>query len=206
MIKNTSQHFIAVVSPSILSGVVTAVASVLVTGFAAVASYGSAGVLQQGLFAAHNLSAPTYQQLTDRLAKNIFVSNIPLLLFWSAVGLIIYLCAANIVSAFGSGVELEEQLNYVNSSRSKLIRFEIIVVFIRAAVLAGWLLYLQLFIRLLLPYALAAAHAARLNGALNGIGQIGLAALVLFIGIHLHLVFLRLLLLKTRVFADRDDI
>jgi len=206
MIKNTSQHFITVVSPSILSGIVTAVISVLVTGFAVVSSYGSAGVLQQGLFAAHNLSAPTYQQLTDRLAQNIFVSNIPLLLFWSAVGLIIYLCAANIVAAFGSGVKLEEQLNYVNSSRSKLIRFEIIVVFIRAAVLAGWLLYVQLFIRLLLPYALAAAHAARLNGALNGIGQIGLAALVLFIGIHLHLVFLRLLLLKTRVFADRDDI
>ena len=206
MIKNTSQHFITVVSPSILSGIVTAVISVLVTGFAVVSSYGSAGVLQQGLFAAHNLSAPTYQQLTDRLAQNIFVSNIPLLLFWSAVGLIIYLCAANIVAAFGSGVKLEEQLNYVNSSRSKLIRFEIIVVFIRAAVLAGWLLYVQLFIRLLLPYALAAAHAARLNGALNGIGQIGLAALVLFIGIHLHLVFLRLLLLKTRVFADKDDI
>ncbi len=206
MIKNTSQHFITVVSPSILSGIVTAVISVLVTGFAVVSSYGSAGVLQQGLFAAHNLSAPTYQQLTDRLAQNIFVSNIPLLLFWSAVGLIIYLCAANIVAAFGSGVKLEEQLNYVNSSRSKLIRFEIIVVFIRAAVLAGWLLYVQLFIRLLLPYALAAAHAARLNGALNGIGPIGLAALVLFIGIHLHLVFLRLLLLKTRVFADRDDI
>jgi len=206
MIKNTSQHFITVVSPSILSGIVTAVISVLVTGFAVVSSYGSAGVLQQGLFAAHNLSAPTYQQLTDRLAQNIFVSNIPLLLFWSAVGLIIYLCAANIVAAFGSGVKLEEQLNYVNSSRSKLIRFEIIVVFIRAAVLAGWLLYVQLFIRLLLPYALAAAHAARLSGVLNGIGQIGMAALVLFVSLHLHLVFLRLLLLKTRVFADKDDI
>ena len=185
---------------------VTAVTSVLITALAIVASYGKDGVLQQGLFAAHNLSAPTYQQITDRLAQNTFVSNMPLLLLWMAVGLIVYLFAVNIVKAFGSGVELEEQLSYVNSQRSKLIRFEIIVAVIRAAMLAGWLLYVQLFIRLLLPYALAAAHAARLSGALNGIGQIGLAAVVLFISIHLHLIFLRLLLLKTRVFADKDDI
>jgi len=206
MIKTNSQHLIAVLSPSILSGIVSGVVSVLVTGFAVVASYGSAGVLRQGLFAAHDLTAPAYQQITDRLAQNTFVSNIPLLLFWMAVGLIVYLFAVNIVKAFGSGVELEEQLSYVNSQRSKLIRFEIIVAMIRAAMLAGWLLYAQIFIRLLLPYALAVAQAARLDGALNGIGQVALAGLVLFISIHLNLVFLRLLLLKTRVFADKDDL
>lgn len=206
MIKANSQHLTAVISPSILSGIITAVASILITVFGVVASYGSAGVLRQGLFAANSLAAPTYQQITNRLAQNSFVSNIPLLLFWMAVGMIIYLCAINIVTAFGNGVELEEELNYVNAQRSKLIRYEIFLVFIRAVILAGWLVYVQLFIRLLLPYVLAAVQAARLSGILSGIGQIALAALVLFISIHIHLVFLRLLLLKTRVFADKDDI
>lgn len=206
MIKNTSQHFIAVVSPSNLSGIVTTIASLLTIGIAVVASYGPESVLQQGIFAAHSLSAPTYRQITDNLAQNPVFSNAPLFLFWAAVGLIIYLLAINIVTAFGSGVRLEEELGYVNSQRSKLIRFEIIVAIVRAGILAGWLLYVQVFLKLLLPYALAAAHSARLNSAPSGIGQISLAVLVLFIGIHLHLIFLRLLLLKTRVFADSDAI
>jgi hypothetical protein len=206
MINTSRQHLAAVITPSILSGVVTGVISVLVTGFAVVASYGKDGVLQQGLFAANNLSAPTYHQITDNLAQNTAASNVPLFIFWAAVGLIVYLFAINIVTAFSSGVLLEEELNYVNSQRSKLIHFEIMVALIRAAILVGWLVYVQVFMKLLLPYALAAAHAARLNNMLSGLIQVGLAALTLFIGIHLQLVFLRLLLLKTRVFADKDDI
>jgi len=206
MINTSSKHLTAVILPSILSGILTTFATALVTVFAVVSSYGKDSVLQQGLFTANDLSAPTYHQITNNLAKNVVVSNAPLFLFWSAVGLIIYLFAVNIVTAFGSGVELEEQLTYVNSQRSKLIRYEIMVVFIRVAILAGWLLYVQLFIRFVLPYALLAASTARLSSALIASSQVALAALVLFIGIHLHLVCLRLLLLKRRVFADNDDI
>ena len=206
MINTSHQHITAVITPSVFSGLVTGVASISITAVAVVASFGSNGVLLQGLFAANNLSAPTYHQITDNLARNTVISNIPLFIFWAAVGLIVYFFAINIVKAFGSGVLLEEELSYVNSQRSKLIKFGIMVACIRAAILVGWLLYIQVFMRLLLPYALAVAHAVRMNDAFIGTVQVCIAVLLLFVSIHLHLVLLRLFLLKTRVFADNDDI
>jgi hypothetical protein len=206
MINTSRQHIAAVITPSVFSGLVTGIASISITAFAVVASFGSNGILLQGLFAANNLSAPTYHQITDNLARNTVISNIPLFIFWAAVGLIVYLFAINIVKAFGSGVLLEEELSYVNSQRSKLIKFEIMVACIRAAILVGWLLYVQVFMRLLLPYALAVAQAVRMNDALFGTVQVCIAVLLLFVSIHLNLVLLRLFLLKTRVFAGNDDI
>lgn len=205
MIKASSQHTIAVLSPSILSGIVMAIMAIMAVFITFVAAYGSNGALQQGLFAAHSLSAPSYHQITDSLAHNALASNAPLFLMWAAVGLIVYLFAVNIVTALGKGVQMEEQLNYVNSQRAKLIRYEIIIMFIRVGVLLGWLVYLQIFIRLLLPYALSAVSAARLDNLAPEVGLITLVTVGLFIGLHVHLVFLRLLLLKTRVFGDQDD-
>lgn len=205
MIKASSQHTIAVLSPSIFSGIVMAVVAVATVFITFEATYGSTGALQQGLFAAHSLSAPTYHQITDSLAQSPVVSNAPLFLLWAAVGLIIYLFAVNIIAALGNGVQIEEQLSYVNSQRTKLIRYEIGIMLIRVGVLLVWLLYLQLFVRLLLPYALSVVSAARLDSLPAEVGQIILATVGLFVGLHLHLVFLRLLLLKTRVIADQDE-
>ncbi|MEO8104878.1 MAG: hypothetical protein ABI602_00895 [Candidatus Saccharibacteria bacterium] len=205
MIKATSQHTRAVLTPSILSGIVMAVLAVGTVFISLVATYGSSGVLQQGLGAAHSLSAPTYHQITDSLARNPVASNAPLFLLWAAIGIIVYLFAVNIVSALGHGVQMEEELNYVNVPRRKLIRYEIMLLFIRLAVLLGWLLYLQVFVGRLLPFALAVVAAARSENLAVEVGQIIVVTGGLFIGLHLHLVFLRLLLLKTRLFADQDD-
>jgi hypothetical protein len=200
MLKNTTQNIATVLTPSILSGTITAIAGFTVVAVPVIASYGHDSFVFQSLFAARDLSTPTYHQITDKMAQNAAVSNAPLILFWAAVGLIVYMIAAEIVKSFGDGANLIKELDYVNVKRSDIIRSEAQKLLYRAGVLIAWLVYLRVFIKMLIPYAIAMAYAARLNGLVIDTLQVAGALGLVFIGIHLQVVFLRLLLLKTRVF------
>jgi hypothetical protein len=77
---------------------------------------------------------------------------------------------------------------------------------VRITVLLFWIAFTVVYFNLLQPYSVSVARTG-IDHILNwGILQITAGFLILFVMIHLHVIFLRLLLLKPRVFGGRLDI
>jgi len=78
---------------------------------------------------------------------------------------------------------------------------------IRVTITIGWLVYIALFIKLVLPWCTLASESA--IGAIpdmNGWLLAALAALSLWFAWHMHAIFLRLLFLRPRVFGGNDEL
>jgi len=192
--------------PSWLSGLVAGVVSLAaVAGTIIVTNYEVSG-LRQEIFEAQNSGTAVqgfdYQAITNHLAQNQLISNLPLFLFWAALGVVVYLLATGLWSGLANAEELREELDYVNAPRQWILRTILIHLTVRLMVLVLWVIYLQIFLRILLPYALAAAHVAATSLlSFSGIGYALLALVAGLLAIHVHVVLLRLLLLKVRVFG-----
>lgn len=146
----------------------------------------------------------SYQEINNRLAENNFISNLPLLVFWSIVGLVVYLFAANLFAAIHSTAELNSELHdYVHVDSSKLIFSAFFHLAIRLVVLAVWTVYIFFFFRHVVPYCTAAAIAGsgHLGFIQNCVYEL-LAVALMAAAIHVHTIMLRLLLLKPRVFSN----
>ena len=150
------------------------------------------------------LSAPTrYRVLTSQLEANSFISNLPLLLFWTLVGLVVYLFVANIFAGIRNTAELHSELGYVNANRHELLMGAAKHLLFRLAVLMVWIAYFIFFMNHILPYCVASALAGTNDiGSLHGDLYVLLAIATITIAIHLHIIFLRLLLLRPRVFSS----
>jgi len=193
--------------PSWLSGLIAGVVSLAgVAGTIVVTNYEVSNLRQQ-VFEAKNSGSPVpgfdYQAITAHIAQNQVISNLPLFLFWAALGVVVYLLAASLWSGLASAEELREEMDYVNAPRQWILRTILIHLTIRLMVLVLWVIYLQVFLKILLPYVLAAAHVAATSSlSFSGIGFALLALAVGFLAVHVHTVLLRLLLLKVRVFGN----
>lgn len=191
--------------PSWLSGLIAMGGSLAVTiGIIVISSYqGSA--LQQQLFEARGgrstASVLGLQTIADNLSQNRIIDNLPLFLFWAVLGVIVYLFVIGIWNAFSTAVELHEEMSYVHASRQQLIRQAAQHTIFRLIILGLWLLYLRLFLRLLLPYGLAAAHVAtHLN--ISAIVYAVVAVVDIAVALHIHVVLLRLLLTRLRIVGE----
>lgn len=202
--QNQNLAFIGkVLQPSWLSGLIDIAVSVaLVVGTLISATYSSSGLrylIDQEKQRAQQNYAP-YTPLPDHFSSNQLLGDIPLLIFWMGVGLVAYWFMSAVLVAWRDAAELKEELDYVHVDRRALVRQAAERLGLRAIVLIGWVLYIAFTLRVLLPYILALATAAKGAGsALPAIGfgllAVGLAALVL----HIHLICLRLLWLRSRL-------
>jgi hypothetical protein len=74
---------------------------------------------------------------------------------------------------------------------------------LRIVFLITWLLYIQFSLHTLLPYVIALAYAGSGDfGWLQDAGYLLAAASILAISVHLHVVLIRLILLRVRVFGQ----
>jgi hypothetical protein len=190
--------------PSWLSGTIAIVLSLIFSvGTILLSIYQTSSIRVDYLqYQAAELSN-SYQQINNRLAENSFISNLPLLVFWSIVGLVVYLFAANLFAAIHNTAELHSQLrDYVNVDRKKLILSAFTHLGIRLLVLAVWTIYIFFFFHHVIPYCTAAAIAGsgHLGFVQNCLYEI-LAVILMVAAIHLHTIMLRLLLLKPRLFS-----
>jgi len=146
--------------------------------------------------------AGTYQTVGGALSQNAFIGNLPLLIFWSLVGAVIYLFAANIFVAINNTAELRNELGYVNVNRRELLRTAIIHLCVRLVVAGVWVVYALFFFHHVLPYytALSIAGSAQVGGP-QDVGYALLAIIVMSIAIHLHVILLRLFLVRPRIFT-----
>jgi hypothetical protein len=79
-------------------------------------------------------------------------------------------------------------------------------VVVRSLVLLLWTAYIFAFFSLMLPYCVFIAQAGSVKILDWGILQILASFVILLITIHVHVIFLRLLLLRPRVFGGELDI
>ena len=196
-----------VLTPSWFSGVAAIVTSlVAVLGTIIVTNYQGSS-LQQQLFEAKTSGGSAagldYQNITNNLAQNHVIGNLPLFLFWAALGVIVYLLATSLWGGLSNAEELREELDYVNAPRHWIVRTVLVHLLVRLVVVLVWVAYLQLFLKVLLPYVLAVSHVAATNSlSLSGVGYAVLGLAVAFVALQAHSVLLRLFLLKVRVFGD----
>jgi hypothetical protein len=144
-----------------------------------------------------------YQDVSNSLLANNYLSNVPLLFFWGLVGVVVYIFAANIFGAVQGTAELTSELNYVHANRHKLLQSAIIRLCFRLLVLGVWWVYTLLFLHQVLPYIVSAS--------IVGSSQLQrwqtteytvLAIVVMAVALHVHIVLLRLLLLRPRIFSS----
>jgi hypothetical protein len=186
---------------AVLSGLGVAVASIIISRF-----QGSS--LQQQLFdysSARSVTDPSaaYQAVSHGLSSNAVVSDLPLLVFWGLVGLVVYLFATSIVGALQDAAELHNELEYVHAKPRQLLLSALLHLVFRVVILLLWLPYILVFFHRVVPYAIAMAH----NGAadlisLHGLADSLLAFAVITVTVHIHVVLLRLVLLKPRVLSS----
>jgi len=196
------KHFRLLVTPSLLSGFMTVVAMLVLTVVVILSVHYKSGLLHQSLEVASGTSATTYQQFASHFDNSKLLANVPLLVFWGCVGLIVYYFAIGLYQIFATVAETKAELSYVNARRDQLRELGIHLL-VRLATLGVWLLYVHLFLHQLLPYALAGIRAVAAGGSplpLEIARLIGGFALGL-LAIHLHVIFLRLLVLRPRLWG-----
>lgn len=189
-------------TPSWLSGLICVVAglAVVMSSFAIMHYNGSSiQFLRQNESAKQSVITQNSDSVSTNLDDNRFVSNAPLLVLWAGVGLLVYFLLAQVMKTFSHAADLEHSLDYVHVNRQKLIHQELLKFAVRAVILVAWFLYIQFTIHILIPYVVALAYAASGDlGWLTDTVYLAGAACLMIIGMHIHVVMLRLLLLRPR--------
>jgi hypothetical protein len=199
--KINHRLFGLLITPSWLSGLFVLTVSLIITG----------GVIGITHFSGSNIEAEysSYQSAktqhglletyrTDKL--HAIISAAPLMVFWSLIGLVVYLLATNIVGAIQQASEIKSELDYVNADRSKLMRTAGLHFLVRIVVMAAWLPYILFFFHHILPYVITAATVGA-SLTLDSSLYIVLAVVAMASALHLHIILLRLLLLRPRVMS-----
>ncbi len=195
----------ALLTPSWLSGLVVVVASlaVMTTTIAALHFPGSG--LQLLLNDQSNGSQPSLDTgslaVSSNFSSNELVSDIPLFVLWGCVGLLAYSFIMNLSGALRQASEFRAKLDFTNIDRQQLVQQALQRLALRAVVLVAWVLFIELTIHVILPYAVA---LTQFSSSAVGLFNTGLDAVlafaVLVVCLHVHTIMLRLLLLKPRVF------
>ena len=191
-------------TPSWVSGLLVAVVSlVVVIGSLAMLIYhGSNWQYLVQLQQTHTVTN-NYQAIDHKFSKNTLISDIPLLVLWGAVGLIAYWFASGLIRSFRDAAGLKQQLDYVNANPQQIIRAAVWRLVVRLVVLVVLLLYFQLTIHVLIPYAIALAYVARgVSEWYLRVGYVAWAVVICAVVLHMHVILLRLLFLKARLFEN----
>lgn len=139
---------------------------------------------------------------------NPLLNKVLFFVFWMLIGLIVYILLQGFLRGVAGAAEEVQESRYVNAGKAQGLRWLEIRLATRLCVLAAWILYWVVFIKLLLPYSILTARfgvdtsaGSPVHGwvyALSGF-------LALALGLHLHVVWLRLLVLRVRIFGTSTE-
>ncbi|MDB5175623.1 MAG: hypothetical protein JWM81_481 [Candidatus Saccharibacteria bacterium] len=157
---------------------------------------------QGGVSLLGSSTSSSIQRVTDSLAQNTLISNLPLLFFWASVGFVVYSSAIHVSAIFSNAEDLREQMGYVHSSRQALVNDAIMRLVIRTVAVVAWAFYIKLFIVIIIPYTLAAFQVS-FNAILlsDKILYSLLAAAVMIFGLHIHVMLLRIITLRSKLLS-----
>lgn len=203
--------FASLLVPSALSGLLCVLMSMFAVGtIALVTTYRGSGFKQEVLLSQvrveNDAITEDYNYINDDLERNVLIDRAPVMVFWMFVGTLVYFMITGVAGAIASANALEHELSYVHAKRKELLRGVFIKSAIRLCVFALWLAFIMLFFRVLLPYCLAAAHVGAADIlSIQGAFYTVIAFLVLIVALHIHVVMLRLVALRPRIFSQETS-
>jgi hypothetical protein len=133
--------------------------------------------------------------------------NILILLCGVLVGVLVYALLEGIRLAAEQTSTTWRQLHLPGSEYSRAAHQNLVRLVVLIAALVGWASYMAVFASVLLPTALVLVRAGTENlnfGMLGGGTQIAQSFALLFICLHVQVVFARLTLLRPRIFGWSD--
>lgn len=196
------------IQPSLSSFTVSLLLTIVVVGAGLWFSDVKTGVLFNTLtFGANTTTISTSQttlaQFNDRVFGNDLLNKILFYCLWLFIGCMVYLVVSAIITFGGEAEEAVEELKYVHARREQLERVFLSRLGVRLVAILLEVVYAIFFIRLFLPYSTYAVHVGvNQNSLLPALGYIGLGTIVLLAAWHIHVVLLRMIALKPRLFES----
>ncbi|MBL8159286.1 hypothetical protein JNJ66_02420 [Candidatus Saccharibacteria bacterium] len=206
--------FKLLLKPSLFSAVWALLISGLILGignwlyafrsnFASEYLFGTHGLVT-GLQQSHGDLIPLMLELFDKP----FSYNIIVLLVAIICGALVYLSLESVTRSVDSVHETWEEIHYASGQSRKLVEVELGTRWlIRSLALGGWIGYWITWMSIIIPFSLIATRGVY-NDSLDTEGWLYglLGLLVCALSIHLHVIFIRLTLLRPRVFGGRREI
>jgi hypothetical protein len=207
-------HFLRLLlKPSFFSASLTILTSCVIFGGAAWSYVTKSGAVYDYLFGPASSatliqsSTQTVSPLIDIVFGNRLLNFALLFAFWAVIGLIIYSIITGAGKSLSNASELWQEVHHTNArnfitQRTYLERW--IIGFLSGLV---WFVYAALFFKVFLPFSILMAQVGAGNtGDWVGWLYSGVGLGVLATCLHLHVVLLRLTLLRPRVFGGAQDI
>lgn len=195
--------------PSLGSAAAVIGVTTAILGITTFATSKGDGRLYDWLFGANSSASQietarnTIDSITGAIFGNAILNQLLFFVLWMLIGLAVYVILAGVNREVSTVNELREELHYANVRPAEIRREFIIRLVIRWVILAGWGIYWVVFIKIYLPFSILCAHIGAADFEHVGGWLYGLAAFVtLVLSLHLHVIFARLLVLRTRLFGS----
>jgi hypothetical protein len=205
--QGRSKLIVSLLLPSWLSGIFALIIGLVIFwGPFLLIHYGTTA--QQGFIGLNSAYQQSSLSVIEHNVSSHFLgsqllSSVIFLAFWGAVGLVVYLLAYNTVRRAGDIFSLVKQLGYVHVVRHQLIQYHLRRGLLRILAVGAWCLLLPFLVYRLVPFSIAAAHASAMSGSLASNWLLSLLfCLCCILAIHVLIVLLRLMVLRTRLFGS----
>lgn len=211
------QHTLAklLLLPSLLSGLVVSLGAFVFLGYTTWLYINHNQLFYNSLFGPDGLQTYIGQEAQSLSGWQQFfmASQVSYYVLLCGLALLVGLAVFTILQILTAVVrESKEIVGEVlpDSQHSRSQRMDIAYKFVlRAFALVGWAIYIAFFVSSLMPFAVTLNQSGIDNleaGRHSGVLLCVSAFVLLGLALHIHIIFMRLLLLRARVFGGDDDI
>ncbi|HSX29233.1 MAG TPA: hypothetical protein VLE73_01595 [Candidatus Saccharimonadales bacterium] len=202
-------------TPSISSGLIVFAGSAVVLGYSGWLYISDNQIFYDYLFGAYGLKTFVWQNsLGFSVWTQAFLSSpVAYYLLVGGVAVAVGVAVFTVLQAAGVFVrgtaELIDQVEYKGPTRGNALREILSRLVLRVTSLIGWAVYAAFFVSMLVPFSIVLNQTGiehLRSGTWYGVfGCLG-AYVLLALGLHLHVVFIRLTALRPRLFGGDDVI
>lgn len=206
--------FQLLLKPSLLSGLAASLVSLLILGVGNWLYAERSSFFSQYLFGRYGLVTNLQQSQGNiweaalGLFDKPFSYNIVILLAAIVCGALVYIALESVTRSVDSVHETWEEIRYAERGSRHLIEVELGTRWIiRSLAIGAWLAYWVAWLSAVLPFCLLATRLL-FSDSLQPISWFyaGLGLAVCWLGLHLHVIFVRLILLRPRVFGHSSEV
>ena len=194
-------------TPSLLSGCVVVILSVLIL-LGATWSYSvGSGTLYDILFGKNSSvelisnSRSAMSAFANTVFGNTTLNKILYFAFWMLVGLFVYVVLFALIRGGETAVRDAQEATYTNVKKLDLFKSILVKAGLHLAVIAALVIYWIFFVEILFPFSILAARIGLSElPYIMGLVYSPLSLFIMVLSIHINIVFMRLLLLRVRIY------
>lgn len=147
-------------------------------------------------------SKDSYGPMLENLLSNDLLGRAVVFGVWAFVGLCAFILVTSTASLISTIAEQKQEMEYIHQNRSSLLRHDVETVLLRLGIAALWGGFVIIFVRFVLSYFAITGFVALGEGKPTDWGIFVVASAILFLALHVQVVFARLLVGRTRIWED----